>query len=191
MDDNETVSTKRKKPRYSKKVDYQLPEIILNPNAKDNHGEALLENDLQIDETKATILEDETPRAAGHQGKDPVHHKLYVYVKTNEGMIVKSALDRHFSLITKCIYACGSEIGYSGDKERESCHYEVVMKRLLDTNAENGYRLSGIITPQLVRLIINSEYEEIERWRNKWKTQIESITHSLKQKCNSKDGGKR
>ena len=186
--DNHSVEEKKKrrhqKIKFSNKGGEQV--CILNPNAKDNHGLALLETDLDIDESKFDLLENQTPRAAGYLGKIPLVHTMLVYMRNSQGQIVCGKIDRHFSIITKCIYACGSEIGYIGDSKRETSHFELVMNWFLVT--ELNHRFNGLLSPPLVRLIRNCTLEEVLIWHKKWKGQIENAHQTMRSKLNVKIG---
>ena len=186
----EIIVTRKKRPRYSRKLlrpeDNEKAIAIINKNAQNNPGQALLESDLHINEELAEMLENDIPRAAGYQGKNPNVYTMLVYYTNDEGDVVLGKVDRHFSLITKSIYAIGSEIGYIGSSKKEKCHYDVVMQRFL--NSDTNYKLHGMLSPQLIQLIKDGHGVELNQWHHKWQKQIENATYTLRSKCNVHDG---
>ena len=103
----EIIVTRKKRPKHSRKKlgsdEGEKAIAIINKNAENNPGQALMESDLLVDEELAIVLENETPRAAGYQGKNPNIYTMLVYYKNDDGEVVLGKVDRHFALITKCI----------------------------------------------------------------------------------------
>lgn len=170
-----------------------IPTITLNPNGYANPSQALLDSDLDIDEEKAKLLEDgDIPRAAGHKGKNPIVHRVMVYVKdTSNGNVYWTCIDRHMSLLTMCVYAVGSEIGYIGSTIKETTHYEETVKRLQFPDKYES-SIGGILQPTLIREILKASQEDghLLKWTTKWKELIPNMVICMKNKCNVEENDK-
>jgi hypothetical protein len=166
---------------------------VLNVGGKSNPGEALLEEDLQVDETLADLLLTKSPRMGGHSGKRPTSEKIFAWVTIKESAMPRLvSLEKHIQLFTALVYWQGSSVGYIG-KHIERTHYSTIKQ--LTTSVDAEWPWKGLLTPIVCSKLtceVNAGVlglkDPMLEWRTKWKEMIFSTLCTIKTKMNCLDG---
>ena len=165
----------------------------MNVGGKLNISEALLEEDLVIDEVLADLLLTKSPRMGGHSGKRPMSEKLFVWVTNKEystSWLV--SIEKHIQLFTALVFWQGSSVGYIG-KQIERTHYGTIKQKSTSLNLEWPWK--GLLTPLICSKLtcealsgVLGVNDPMLEWRTKWKEMIFSTLNTIKTKMNCLDG---
>ena len=59
------------------------------------------------------------------------------------------------------------------------------------TPSTDDHELSGMITPALINMILDSEIDDMQKWYSKWQKLIVNFNHVIKNKLTLTEQGKR
>ena len=158
---------------------------ILNPQGMNSPANALKQEEFYINHELQSILMNDTPRVAGHCGKQPITIKTYVYI-TDGRRCWLVCCDEHLILVTSLIYAKISEKGMVSTTDRENGHWNEVYQGLIAEENTTDNVFHGIISPQLASILSSSPQNK--QYVKKWGQMGSCLLQTIKKKVNSLDG---